>query len=621
MLVPSLFLSLFQNTAILVSFILLYDYFWIKDDHNRKWYEQILGGLFITLIGIVLMLTPWTMSEGVYLDTRSILLSVSGAFLGPIPTSIAAVLLSFYRIKIGGLGVIMGIFVIVSSSLIGCVYWYRFQRHKLFKQSVLSLWLLGIGVHVTIDRRVGATGNSANLVLMNSGTGTKASTIKLDNGAQGDTISYCTIKGGGGSVANGTILFGTTGNNQHNVVTNCNVTNNGTRRANAIYASAGSNTGNTISNNNLYDNWSAGSTSASINLATGSSDWTITGNSLYATSSFTSGTYSYYGINVSSPTGNNFVISGNYIGGSSAFCNGTLTMGTAGSTLYPISISVGTATASSVQGNVIKGITCTSSGATPFYGIYLANGTVNVGTQTGNVIGGAAGIDSIKLTASATTASSYGIYVAGTGTTVLSNNTIGAVTAANSTAANAHHFYGIYKANVSGDITISSNKIGSTSTSGSLKTSATATANAQNLFGIYSQGTGNVTITGNSVSNLTNATTNTYVTTTGSVCGIVSTAGTDTISGNTIANLTIANANNTSGNTAAVCGIVLSGTSQQTVTGNTIYGLSNTYGSFTGSVIGLYFSGATTGNTVSRNFINGLTLASTGASMYGMQEL
>ncbi|MDP4276433.1 MAG: ATP-binding protein [Bacteroidota bacterium] len=148
MLVPSIFLSLFQNTAILVSFILLYDYFWIKDDHNRKWYEQILGGLFITLIGIVLMLTPWTMSEGVYLDTRSILLSVSGAFLGPVPTFIAAVFLSFYRIKIGGLGVMMGISVIVSSSLIGCAYWYRFQRLKSLKQSVLSLWLLGIVVHI-----------------------------------------------------------------------------------------------------------------------------------------------------------------------------------------------------------------------------------------------------------------------------------------------------------------------------------------------------------------------------------------------------------------------------------------------------------------------------------------
>ena len=51
---------------------------------------------------------------------------------------------------------------------------------------------------------------------------------------------------------------------------------------------------------------------------------------------------------------------------------------------------------------------------------------------------------------------------------------------------------------------------------------------------------------------------------------------------------------------ASVCGIALSGTTLKNVTGNTIYNLSNTYASFTGSVIGLFFTGSTASNTIDR---------------------
>ncbi len=59
----------------------------------------------------------------------------------------------------------------------------------------------------------------------------------------------------------------------------------------------------------------------------------------------------------------------------------------------------------------------------------------------------------------------------------------------------------------------------------------------------------------------------------------------------------------------------------KTITGNTIYNLSNTYPSFTGSVIGLFFTGSTGSNTISGNFIHSLSVnaSSTTASIFGIR--
>ena len=118
----------------------------------------------------------------------------------------------------------------------------------------------------------------------------------------------------------------------------------------------------------------------------------------------------------------------------------------------------------------------------------------------------------------------------------------------------------------------------------------------------------------------------TYQTTgvTGLIDGIMSTGGTNTITNNTVRDLTIGNGNSTALYLASVIGIGLNSTTAvtQTISGNTIYNLSNTLAAFTGNVIGLYYSGSTTPGTVSKNFIYGLSVTgatSTAASIYGIK--
>src|SRR5690606_20488715 len=122
MITQALFISLLQNTAILISAVLLYDYFWIQGEVVRKWYGKFLGGLMVALIGYLLMLTPWIIQPGLFFDTRSILLAIAGFLIGPIPTLIAMALLTVLRLFMGGPGQWMGIMVIISSGLIGILW-------------------------------------------------------------------------------------------------------------------------------------------------------------------------------------------------------------------------------------------------------------------------------------------------------------------------------------------------------------------------------------------------------------------------------------------------------------------------------------------------------------------
>ena len=72
----------------------------------------------------------------------------------------------------------------------------------------------------------------------------------------------------------------------------------------------------------------------------------------------------YYGINVSNTAGNNFQISGNTIGYGAADGTGTTTISGSSNQFRGIYLNVGTATASSVQGNTIAGISQTTSRST-----------------------------------------------------------------------------------------------------------------------------------------------------------------------------------------------------------------------------------------------------------------
>jgi PAS domain S-box-containing protein len=146
----SILIELLQNTAILLAFAMIYENFWIKDDDYKSTGKKILIGLILSGIGVVLMYTPWSWVPGIVFDTRSVMISISGLFFGPIPTIITMFLTSIVRLIIGGDGQWMGIAVIISSGTIGLL-WRSLRPDWKSKNYYLELLVMGILVHITMS--------------------------------------------------------------------------------------------------------------------------------------------------------------------------------------------------------------------------------------------------------------------------------------------------------------------------------------------------------------------------------------------------------------------------------------------------------------------------------------
>ncbi len=142
----SIIVGLLQNTAILLALSLIYEFWWSFETY-RKLINKYITGIYIGIAGIILMLTPWTLVPGIIFDTRSVLLSVSGLFLGFIPTAIAVLITGIFRVIQGGSGMWMGIAVIISSGLSG-ILWNRFRPGWKDKNYITELLALGYTVHI-----------------------------------------------------------------------------------------------------------------------------------------------------------------------------------------------------------------------------------------------------------------------------------------------------------------------------------------------------------------------------------------------------------------------------------------------------------------------------------------
>ena len=490
--------------------------------------------------------------------------------------------------------------------------------------------------HVTID---GLNSGGSSLRIENTATGTTAATVRLINGASSNTIQNCTVNGAGTATTTGVVVFaGTTGasGNSSNVVNACDigpsganlpmvgVYSSGTTTSTAVYNSL-----NTLSNNRIHDTFSttAAASVYGVELLTGNTDWTIAGNSVYQAATrtpVTTGTM--YGIYVVNATnGNNFVISGNFVGGTAASAGGTALTVNAGTNAYTfIGIYAGSTTVG-VQGNTITNFAWTSGGNPMWRGIYGTTAfgtTVNIGTVTGNTIGAGTGTGAITLSSTAlSSAPGYGIDFGGTGTVNVANNTIGGITGSGTWVS----FTGVNSAvgaSGTGTGSIGNNLVGSLTTAGSISMT-TATASAGQITGINLTGTPAsgtpIAVTGNTIANLASAAVTANLR---SVHGIeMNTVGTTayTITGNTIRNLSsAATGTSIAPLSAPIVGIAISQMTSGTLTlsQNTIYSLASTSATGSALVEGIGVTMSTVANTsgfVTRNLVHSLTAVSSAA--------
>ncbi len=143
-------IDLVYNLAVLVAISVLSGFIdnrWKRD----QWFGKTAQGLLFGFATIVGMLYPMHFAEGIIFDGRSMVISLSALFFGPVTGLIAAFMAAVYRFWIGGAGAVMGISVIGASYLIGTAFYYTWKHHKSARKlHVLQLYLLGFVVHAAM---------------------------------------------------------------------------------------------------------------------------------------------------------------------------------------------------------------------------------------------------------------------------------------------------------------------------------------------------------------------------------------------------------------------------------------------------------------------------------------
>ena len=142
-------IGLVNNAALLLALSIVYDMLGDRPKAIENSVQQLLTGIALGTIGIAIMMNPWEFMPGVVFDTRSVLLSVSGLFLGTIPTLFAVLITGSYRLYLSGAGAWTGVAVIATSGGIG-LFWRHLRRNKELGITALELYLLGIIVHIAM---------------------------------------------------------------------------------------------------------------------------------------------------------------------------------------------------------------------------------------------------------------------------------------------------------------------------------------------------------------------------------------------------------------------------------------------------------------------------------------
>ena len=143
-----IFAPLFNNIALLIALSAVHALLlrWLRKTSPRF---QLLSGILFGGVAIFGMLNSVHLTEGIFFDGRSVILSVAGAFGGPIPALIATLMSAAYRIYLGGAGLTMGLLVIVNSALMGLVLFYLRKKHA-WASTKTAFLVLGVLVHLAM---------------------------------------------------------------------------------------------------------------------------------------------------------------------------------------------------------------------------------------------------------------------------------------------------------------------------------------------------------------------------------------------------------------------------------------------------------------------------------------
>ena len=473
-----------------------------------------------------------------------------------------------------------------------------------------------------------------------SGTGP---TFLFQNDARQVTVTNCTIESNNaaGLGTSATIVIGgttgTTGNDSISIL-NCDIRDRSDAvgfPSVAVYA-----TGNVAAPNdymviqgcNIYNTFNAAATFCDLYLIDGNANMTIQGNSFFQTATRSPSNAAAYFAMIMATSGNNNVLSGNYLGGTAPLCGGTpMTFtdcaGMLGFRVFTTGISSPTTVSNNTIANMDIGYT--GVGSAFLFRAFDINGNIQGYVNcTNNTIGSLFTNDNIIIRFNPATSAGvpspcaigFGQNNGTLGYPIgsVTNNTIGGITytGTGTNTGTTTTFAGIWVgATVNTAVNITGNTIGGPFAN-SINNTMTVTTNNLTMNGIYSLAVTNASgmnISNNTVQNITNSS----IGSTASYVRGIYHAGTSgfTANNNSIHDFNCATTQAGATSNPQVVGIMTSSSAlNQTMNLNTIFNLNAiTSGLFSPYVAGTCLTSSTATATISRNRIYNLTNTATGS--------
>ena len=137
---------LLDNAAILIASTIFYQVStYINETYDQS--SEVFDAFLFGVIGIFIMSLPYSPAIGLNIDTRSILIGLIAYIFGGKTSYFLMILLSIYRLVLGGDGAFIGVIIILVSGLIG--FLFRKLNTKTFRlYSVLNFFLLGLSFYI-----------------------------------------------------------------------------------------------------------------------------------------------------------------------------------------------------------------------------------------------------------------------------------------------------------------------------------------------------------------------------------------------------------------------------------------------------------------------------------------
>jgi K+-sensing histidine kinase KdpD len=143
----AIFIGLINSSALMISLGLIAMLFIVSLLRSRIPYKEFFIGAIIGFSGFIIIIAGVRLFPGIIFDTKSVLLCLSGLFLGTIPTLVGAVFVIIFRASLQGPGVFAEIMIVITSAVAGIV-WKKVKKVDLLQLSFADMYIFGVIVHI-----------------------------------------------------------------------------------------------------------------------------------------------------------------------------------------------------------------------------------------------------------------------------------------------------------------------------------------------------------------------------------------------------------------------------------------------------------------------------------------